>query len=96
MTALKMVGSVFTTFNYGDFVQQIGSMGLTGGDWIVLAAATAALSVYDLYHDSFRGWYADRCPAVKTALVCALGLMVLVFGVYGIGFNAEAFIYSRF
>ena len=96
MTALRMVGSVFTTFNYGDFVQQIGSMGLTGGDWIVLAAATAALSAYDLYHDSFRGWYADRCPAVKTALICALGLMVLVFGVYGIGFNAEAFIYSRF
>lgn len=96
MTALKMVGSVFTTFNYGDFALQIGSMGLTGGDWIVLAVATAALGVYDLYRDAFRGWYTDRCPAGKTALICALALLVLVFGVYGIGFNAEAFIYSRF
>ena len=96
VTALKMVGSVFTTFNYGDFVLQIGTLGLTLGDWIALAAAIAALWVYDVNKARFRGWFSRRCPAVKTALICALGLTVLVFGVYGIGFNAEAFIYSRF
>ena len=96
VTALKMVGSVFTTFNYGDFAMQIGTMGLTLGDWLVLAAAAVGLWVYDLRKGSFRTWFAGRCPAVKTALICALGLIVLVFGVYGIGFNAEAFIYSRF
>ena len=96
VTVLKMVGSVFTTFNYGDFVQQIGTLGLTLGDWIALAAALAALWVYDVNKARFRGWFSRRCPAVKTALICALGLTVLVFGVYGIGFNAEAFIYSRF
>ena len=96
VTALKMVGSVFTTFNYGDFAQQIGALGLSLGDWIALAAALAALWVYDVNKARFRGWFSRRCPAVKTALICALGLTVLVFGVYGIGFNAEAFIYSRF
>ena len=96
LTALKMVGSVFTTFNYGDFALQIGTMGLTLGDWIVLAVATVALWVYDLRHGAIRAWFRDRCPAVQTAVICALGLTVLVFGVYGIGFNAEAFIYSRF
>ena len=96
VTALKMVGSVFTTFNYGDFAQQIGTLGLTLGDWIALAAAIAALWVYDVNKARFQGWFSRRCPAVKTALICALGLTVLVFGVYGIGFNAEAFIYSRF
>ena len=35
-------------------------------------------------------------PAARTAVACALGLSVLVFGMYGIGFNAGAFIYSRF
>ena len=39
----------------------------------------------------------DRaCPAVKTAVICLLALLVLSFGMYGIGFNAEAFIYSKF
>ena len=96
VTALKMVGSVFTTFNYADFAAQIGTLGLTLGDWIVLAVAAAMLWAYDLRQTGFRAWYAQRCPAAKTALVCALGLLVLVFGVYGIGFNADAFIYSRF
>ena len=96
VTALKMVGSVFTTFNYADFAAQIGTLGLTLGDWSVLAVAAAMLWAYDLRQTDFRAWYAQRCPAAKTALVCALGLLVLVFGVYGIGFNADAFIYSRF
>ena len=96
LTALKMVGSVFTTFNYSDFAMQIGSMGLTLGDWLTLAAATACLWVYDVNKTRRREWFCHRCPAAKTALVCALGLLTLVFGVYGIGFNADAFIYSRF
>ena len=96
LTALKMVGSVFTTFNYGDFAMQIGTLGLSLGDWIVLAVAVAGLWVYDVNVARFRTWFSRRCFAAKTALICALGLAVLVFGVYGIGFNAEAFIYSRF
>lgn len=96
MTALKMMGSVFTTFNYGAFDAEIGTMGLTAGDWIVLGAAAAALWGYDVCREKCARWFDGRCPAAKTAVICLLALIVLVFGVYGIGFNAEAFIYSRF
>ena len=96
VTALKMVASVFTTFNYGLFMQQIGSMGLTMGDWIVLAAATGMLWFCDVKRQTLHSWYQNRCAAGRTAVICAMALLVLVFGVYGIGFNAEAFIYSRF
>lgn len=96
LTAGKMVLSVFTTFNYGAFFSQIGSMGLTLTDWIVLAVAAAWLWCYDVWAKPVKSWYAARHPAVKTALICLLALLVLVFGMYGIGFNAGAFIYSRF
>lgn len=96
LTAGKMVLSVFTTFNYGAFFSQIGSMGLTLTDWIVLAVAAAWLWCYDVWAKPVKAWYAARHPAVKTALICLLALFVLVFGMYGIGFNAGAFIYSRF
>ena len=36
------------------------------------------------------------CPAGRAAVICLLGLIALVFGMYGLGFNASAFIYSRF
>lgn len=96
LTAGKMVMSVFTTFNYGDFFTQIGTMGLTLTDWIVLAVASVWLWCYDVWAKPVKAWYAARHPAVKTALICLLALLVLVFGMYGIGFNAGAFIYSRF
>lgn len=95
-TALCMLGSLFTTFNYGDFFATIGSMGLTLGDWIVFATATALLCTYDIWAKQLRLWFANRHFATRTAIICSLGLLVLVFGMYGIGFDAEAFIYSRF
>ena len=43
-----------------------------------------------------RQAYAGLTPAKRTALCCALGLTVLIFGMYGLGFEAGDFIYSRF
>lgn len=96
MTALKMAASVFTGFHFGAFAAGIGELGLTMGDWIVFAAAVAALWAYDGSHQRAGEWFRGLVPAGKTAVICALALLVLVFGMYGIGFDAEAFIYSRF
>ena len=94
--ALTMAGSVFTTFNYGAFFAAVGTLGLTAGDWIVLAAAVFALWIYDWKKQSVAARFHALSPTWKTAVICALGLTVLVFGMYGIGFNAAEFIYSRF
>jgi len=96
LTALKMVLSVFTAFDPAGFAAGIGALGLTAGDWIVLAVAALVLWVCDIRRSKLGQWYTNLHPAAKTTLVCTMGLVVLVFGVYGIGFNAEAFIYSRF
>ena len=96
MTAAKMVISVFTTFNYGAFFAAEGTLGLTLGDWIVLAAAVLILWLYDWKRESIWEKVHDMEPAGRVAIICTLGLIVLVFGMYGIGFNASEFIYSRF
>ena len=71
-------------------------MGLGLGDFIVLCVSVAAVCAYDVWAEKFRSWFIARKPAARVAVVCTLGLVVLVFGMYGIGFNAGAFIYSRF
>lgn len=96
LTALKMVLSVFTQFNASAFAAGIGGLGLTGGDWIVLTVAALALWCCDLFRKQVTAWYASLPAAAKTALICGMGLLVLVFGMYGIGFDAQAFIYSSF
>lgn len=95
-TAMAMLLSLFTTFNYGAVAAEIGKLGLALADWIVLGISTAALWVYDWNRERVNGWLGRRCPATKVAVACTLGLLVLVFGMYGMGFNAQAFIYSRF
>lgn len=96
VTAVKMIGSIFTTFNYAAFFAEVGAMGLAMGDWIVLAVAVALLWGYDVSRERVQKRFAKFCPAGKFSIICVLALLVLVFGVYGIGFNADAFIYSRF
>ncbi len=95
-TALSMLGSVFTTFNYTAFFAGLSALGLTLGDWIVLFAATALLAGYDAFARRINSWLSRCTPAGKLAVIGALALVALVFGMYGLGFQAQDFIYSRF
>lgn len=95
-TALKMLASVFTVPNYAAFASGIGTLGLTAGDWIVLAAALLLLWAYDLWAAKLAQWVQRLAPAARLGLICALGMLVLVFGMYGIGFNVDSFIYGGF
>lgn len=94
--ALSMLLSLVTTWNYGAFIGNISALGLTLTDWIVLGVGTLVLTVYDFSAHNAKNLWITLAPWKKTALICALGLLVAVLGMYGIGFNAGAFIYSRF
>ena len=96
VTAVTMAGSIFTTFNYGAVASSILSLGLNIGEWIVLLSGIVLLWLVDLFRERLTAWFGARCPALKAAVICAVGLLVLVFGMYGLGFDAQAFIYSKF
>ena len=74
----------------------MGTLGLTVGDWVVLGVACLVLLIGDLRVNTLMQWYERKRPWVKTAVICVMGLIVLVFGMYGIGFEADAFIYGGF
>ncbi len=95
-TALRMLLSVFATWNYGSCIPTLAAFSLTAGDWILLGLSAAAVFVYDSCRDCAEIWLRSRSAAGKTAVICALVLLILVFGMYGMGFDADSFIYSRF
>lgn len=95
-TALQMIVSVFSVHNYHVFFAGIREMGLTAGDWWVLVAACLLLGLYNWKSRSLKEKFCTFCLAAKVGVICALTLTVLTFGMYGIGFSASEFIYSRF
>ena len=95
-TVLRMIGSVFTVFNYNVLFAGISGMGLTVGDWVVLGTACLLLWLYDWKSRSLKTRFCSFSTAAKLGAIGLLALTVLTFGMYGFGFTASEFIYSRF
>lgn len=94
--ALSMMASVFTKFNFSNFLGDILNLGLSLGDYIVLILATIILFIFDGNSEKIINKFKSKSFDFKLIIFCSLTLIVLVFGIYGIGFNVNEFIYSKF
>ena len=95
----RAVGTVFTRFNPS--VLWDGSMlalGASGADWLAAGAGAALMLAVSRVQrrGSVREQLAERPLALRWAVFGALLLAVVVFGAYGIGFDANQFIYNQF
>ena len=96
--SFRLWGSMFTTFNYGDlFNGSMIELGLGGADWALLLLASTAMFAVSLWgiREPVRAKL-DRHPIGEAAAVALVFLCIMVFGAYGIGFDASQFIYNQF
>ncbi len=96
----RMLGSIFTAPNFaalGDAALLEG-LGLTAGDVAVVALGVVVMLAVSLAgrRGSVRVRLAARPFVLRYCLFFLLTLVILVFGAYGIGYNASDFIYSVF
>ena len=96
MQALQMMGSVFTTFNYPELFSNILNLGLNLANYIVLIIAVILLIIYDLKKEKINTKLKSLSTDTKIAIFAIIVWLALVFGMYGIGFNASDFIYNKF
>ena len=94
--ALKMIGSVFITFNYAELGANILNLGLNMVDWIVLLIFTAILFTFDGNQEKIIPKIQNAKLETKTIIIGVMILLILILGIYGIGFNVNNFIYSKF
>ena len=93
------IGSMFTTWNWGDvFNGSMLKLGLASHDYILLAAGLAivlGVSLCKVKWGSIRALlYAKKPVFYVTMGVLFVG--ILIFGAYGIGFDSSGFIYNQF
>ena len=91
LTSLLMLTKMFNNFNL-----PMLSLGLNISDYIVLLVSVGMLVYYDLRKDKFNKWISKISPELKTTILGISILLVIVFGIYGIGFEVTDFIYSKF
>lgn len=94
-----LAGTVFTSFHpsvlwNGSFL----ALGLGAGDWAVAALGAGAMLLCSLLgrKEPVREQIVRRGPDWVWGVCALLALLILVFGVYGVGYDASQFIYNQF
>ena len=76
------------------------TLGLDAKEMLVFVIAVSILWIVDWYYQKKKAYFdtlvKNQCLAVQYLLVLVLFVMILVFGVYGEGYNASEFIYFQF
>lgn len=95
----KMVGTIFTRPNFSVLTDgSLMKLGLSGADYIILFISLIVLFTVSMVQ--------RKCPVreridqfvypVRFTIWFALFMAVLMFGAYGVGFDASQFIYNQF
>jgi D-alanyl-lipoteichoic acid acyltransferase DltB (MBOAT superfamily) len=95
----RQYGTIFSEFRLSTFTDgSLLKLGLSSADYAVLAFGIAAMLSVSLLQrkGGIRIKLADKPLALRYALFTSIIMAILIFGAYGIGFEANQFIYNQF
>jgi alginate O-acetyltransferase complex protein AlgI len=98
-TTFRMYGTIVTKWNASELFQGgLMKLGLTMTDYEILFLAVMVLLIVSLSgrSKSVRKKLVKRPILLRYAVYFGLFLAVLLFGTYGVGYDASQFIYSQF
>ena len=94
----RLWGTMLTKWNVGElFTGGLTSFGLGISEWCVILGGMAVIACVSRLGKKTPVWntLAAR-PVAWLACVCAFVVLILLFGAYGIGYDASQFIYQQF
>ena len=94
----RAFGSAFSEPNPGEVGANLFSLGLTPWDYLVAGCGALLMLVVSLLQrrESVRLQLSKKSFALRVAVGMGLFLVTLIFGAYGVGYDASQFIYNRF
>lgn len=94
----RMVGSIFTAPNWSVlFDGSVAALGLGAADYVLVALCCVLMVAVSAYGEKrdLRGELTAR-PAVFCAAASAMVFAIVIFGAWGVGYDANQFIYNQF
>jgi D-alanyl-lipoteichoic acid acyltransferase DltB (MBOAT superfamily) len=99
-TSFRIIKSMLTFSNFGSFFDNtVNYYIMDNRNFVLIFICLAVLMVVDIAHYnkvSFRAMIARQKIGVRWAFYWAFTMCILIFGVWGPGFDKAAFIYFRF
>lgn len=95
MHAVHVIRQMFTGFKKASLL----SLGLDEKMWGVLIVALILLVIVDILHDhkvSLMKFFRKQNVVLRYAMAIVLCYLTVLFGVYGVGYDASTFIYFQF
>jgi D-alanyl-lipoteichoic acid acyltransferase DltB (MBOAT superfamily) len=79
-------------------IQELLNLGLSGADYVILLISVFMMLAVSMVErrESVRSFLARKPYAVRCGAYMTLFFATLLFGRYGVGFDAQQFIYNRF
>jgi hypothetical protein len=96
-TTFRQWGSILTVWNWDELSTEVLSFGLGVADWLILLTSCLLMAIVSSLSAkrSVRERLYDR-PALSWTLCGLLFALILLFGAYGVGYDASQFIYNQF
>ena len=93
-----VIANFISLFSPSSMPQETGLLGLSFAEWGLLAAAVLCFAIIQHFNQTrdLEGELLQKPWAFRYAVYTVLMLVLLVFGTYGFGFDAGAFIYGGF
>ncbi len=99
-SGLLMIKSLFSTWNPWILVDgSLLRLGLNGKEWVMLFLSVLTLFLVDCLQEkgrSIRDGILEKALCLRWALYIAVILCIMIFGVYGYGYQTQNFIYGGF
>ncbi len=98
-TTFRMYGTILTKSNLGEVLNGgLLQLGLSSMDYLILTLSVLILLTTSLLgrRGSIRELLAQKPLPLRYASCFLLFLCILIFGAYGVGYDANQFIYSQF
>lgn len=95
---LTLLKKSFSGWNFSDFAAKMTAV-MAGREWLIVGSAMIVLVVVDIFCEcgtDLCGRLAKARIWVRWPVLLLLLLTILVFGIYGAGFDSAAFVYTQF
>lgn len=96
LLAINKVISIFRINNFKVFINGLNNLGLNLYNYIILMISLLILTIYDINKKRGKKILNLLSDNKKRVLIYILFIVVIVYGIYGIGFEKSEFIYSKF